>query len=67
VDDSEDIIDLTESSEVRHIQLLREFKEKLWPYYEPYMSFGEAFIIFELNALNNTVNDLIDELKDRSF
>jgi hypothetical protein len=62
----EEVVEFTEDVEVSHREYLAEFKEKVWPVFEPYgFTFPEAYNYWALNKLHNAVDKLCSVLDDR--
>lgn len=60
--DEEDRIELLESDERSWREYLTEFKEKVYPLFEPYgFSIPQALQAWELNRLKNMLRELIDK------
>lgn len=64
---NDELIEFPEDNEIEHINYLKEFREKIYPIYEPYMSLGDALITWKLNVVHNAICELINERRDNSY
>lgn len=65
LDHNDEMIDFDEACEIQHINYLIEFKDKVWPIYQAQgFTLGEAFFAWKFNVLKNTVDELIEEMRE---
>lgn len=61
-------VDIPEISEISWRNYLKGFNEEIYPIFEKHgISRGEALICWTLNRLENSIEELIEELRERAM
>lgn len=63
---NEEILVLSEETEIQHINYLNEFKEKVYPIYrQAGFTLAEAFLAWKLNSVNSNICELSDWIREQ--